>query len=124
MADTGICCLDELRKLTAEHACLLESMEQGSISIAKAGMVATLSAKTTIIAAPILVGGSYTHHKTLQEKLNIPDALLSRFDLIFVSLDNTEINDDMIANHVIAMHTSQHRFIHDETETSSQPACC
>jgi DNA helicase MCM8 len=66
---------------------LLEAMEQQSISIAKAGIVCSLSARTAVLAAANPVGGHYNRAKTVGENLKLPPNLLSRFDLLFVLLD-------------------------------------
>lgn len=66
---TGICCIDEFDKMGNQHQALLEAMEQQSISLAKAGIVCTLPARTSIIAAANPVGGHYNKSKTVSENL-------------------------------------------------------
>jgi DNA helicase MCM8 len=66
---------------------LLEAMEQQRISIAKAGIVSSLSARTSVLAAANPCGGHYNRAKTVVENLKMSPALLSRFDLIFILLD-------------------------------------
>lgn len=65
----GVCCIDEFDKMGNQHQALLEAMEQQSISLAKAGIVCTLPARTSIIAAANPVGGHYNKAKTVSENL-------------------------------------------------------
>lgn len=65
----GICGIDEFDKMGSQHQALLEAMEQQSISLAKAGMVCSLPARTSIIAAANPVGGHYNKAKTVSENL-------------------------------------------------------
>lgn len=91
--------------MTSEHNALLEAMEQQSISIAKAGMVCSLAARTSVIAAANPVGGHYNHAKTVSENLKIGSPLLSRFDLVFIILDQPDMErDQMLSEHIIQFH--------------------
>lgn len=93
LADTGVLCIDEYDKLppSAQKA-LNEPMEQLSVSSSKAGMVQTMTARTSIIAAANPKFSRFTRTKTIKEQLDIPESNLSRFDLLFVL--NDEINED------------------------------
>ncbi|KAG0002448.1 DNA replication licensing factor mcm8 [Entomortierella chlamydospora] len=106
LGDQGCCCIDEFDKMTTDHNALLEAMEQQSISIAKAGIICTLPARTSVIAAANPVGGHYNMSKTVAENLKMKTALLSRFDLIFILMDkpNGEM-DQYLSRHVMALHS-------------------
>lgn len=76
--------------------------------MAKAGMTASLQARTTVIAAANPVGGTYSKAKTMHENLKMSAALFSRFDLTFIMLDQAdEIKDKYLSEHVMAMHAGQ-----------------
>eukprot|EP01083_Nonionella_stella_P120737 362060_1 len=108
LGDQGCCCIDEFDKMNKQHDAMLEAMEQQSISIAKAGIVCSLSARTSVIAAANPVGGHYNRAKTVNENLKISAPLLSRFDLIFILLDSPdELRDAMLSRHVVALHSGK-----------------
>ena len=89
LADQGCCCIDEFDKLT-EHQVLLDVMEQQTVNVAKANVLCSLSARTSIFAAANPAGGCYNHEKTISQNIRLNDSLLSRFDLIFVLLDRPD----------------------------------
>ncbi|GAB5569405.1 DNA helicase MCM8 isoform X2 [Prionailurus iriomotensis] len=118
LGDQGICGIDEFDKMGNQHQALLEAMEQQSISLAKAGMVCSLPARTSIIAAANPVGGHYNKAKTVSENLKMGSALLSRFDLVFILLDTpNEDHDHLLSEHVIAIRAGKQRTVSGATVT-------
>lgn len=106
LSDMGCCAIDEFDKVTSEHSSLLEAMEQQSISIAKGGLVCSLPARASVIAAANPAGGHYNKAKTVAENLRINSALLSRFDLVFILLDRPDTHmDRFLSEHVMSLHS-------------------
>lgn len=107
LADQGMCAIDEFDKIKSDHSSLLEAMEQQTISMAKAGMICSLSSRCSMIAAANPVGGHYDQSKTVCENIKMSAPLLSRFDLTFILLDNPdERHDQELSEHVISMHST------------------
>jgi len=106
LADKGIACIDEMDKMRPEdRVAIHEAMEQHTVSVAKGGIVATLNARTAILAAANPALGRYEPHRTVAENISLPVTILSRFDLIFVLRDvpNKE-TDSKMSEHILELH--------------------
>jgi replicative DNA helicase Mcm len=106
LADMGLCAIDEIDKMDArDRAAIHEAMEQQTVSVAKAGIVATLNARASVLAAANPAFGRYDPSRPLSENISLPPSLLSRFDLIFVVRDEPSREADAaLAAHVRAHH--------------------
>jgi len=106
LADKGIACIDEMDKMRPEdRVAIHEAMEQHTVSVAKGGIVATLNARTAVLAAANPSLGRYEPNRTVAENISLPVTILSRFDLIFVLRDvpNKE-SDAKMSRHILEIH--------------------
>jgi len=106
LADKGIACIDEIDKMRPEdRVAIHEAMEQHTVSVAKGGIVATLNARTAILAAANPALGRYEPRRTFAENISLPVTILSRFDLIFILRDVPEKDADAkMSEHILEMH--------------------
>uniref|UniRef100_A0A8C4R327 DNA replication licensing factor MCM7 n=1 Tax=Eptatretus burgeri TaxID=7764 RepID=A0A8C4R327_EPTBU len=106
LADRGVCLIDEFDKMSeVDRTAIHEVMEQQTVSIAKAGILATLNARCAILAAANPAFGRYNPSRSLEQNLHLPAALLSRFDLIWLIQDRSDRDRDVrLAQHITYVH--------------------
>lgn len=106
LGDRGNVCVDELDKMRPEdRSAIHEALEQQTISIAKAGIMATLNSRCSVLAAANPKFGRFDRFKSVAIQINLPPTILSRFDLLFVVEDKPDMERDRkLASHILHIH--------------------
>ncbi|KAI5172115.1 DNA replication licensing factor MCM4 [Nematocida sp. LUAm3] len=109
ISDEGLCCIDEFDKMDESTRSILhEAMEQQTVSVAKAGIITTLNARCSILAACNPISSTYDPKKNIIENLHIPPTLLSRFDIVCLLLDKIDAKRDReISTHIIQLYAGE-----------------
>jgi len=118
LADKGLACIDELDKMNdQDRSSIHESLEQGTISVAKAGITATLQSRCAVLGAANPKYGRFDENRSVAEQIDLPPALLSRFDAIFTMSDRPNSEQDRkVAAHILKAHRRGELMLHESPE--------
>ena len=118
LADKGLACIDELDKMNdQDRSAIHESLEQGTISVAKAGITATLQSRCAVLGAANPKYGRFDENRNIAEQIDLPPALLSRFDAIFTMTDRPDsAQDKNVAAHILKAHRRGEVKMHEAPE--------
>jgi replicative DNA helicase Mcm len=109
LANKGLVCIDELEKMDPQdRSAMHEAMEQQTVTVSKANVQATLKAATSVLAAANPKFGRFDPNQGIPQQIDLPPALINRFDIIFTLRDiPSKINDEKVAAHILDEHQKE-----------------